>query len=60
MEAIQYHNAKRVFPSALGLHMEFETHEQALAFYQDGTSRGITYTLEEKTVIKPFKKKSRS
>jgi hypothetical protein len=55
MEAIQYHNAKSVFPSALGLHLEFETHEQALAFYQNGTSRGITYTLEENTVLKPFK-----
>jgi hypothetical protein len=55
MEAIQYHNAKRVFPSALGLHMEFETYEQALAFYQDGTSRGMIYALAENTVIKPFK-----
>jgi hypothetical protein len=32
MEAIQYHSAKRVFPSAHGHHLEFETHEQAL-FY---------------------------
>jgi hypothetical protein len=54
MEAIQYHSAKRVFPSAHGLHLEFDTHEQALAFHQVGTSRGIIYTLEENTVIKPF------
>lgn len=57
METLQYHAAKRVYPSPRGLHLEFETHDQAIAFYQDGTSRGITYEMEGDTVIKPFKTK---
>lgn len=55
METVQYHVAKRVHPSPKGLHLEFETYDQAIAFYKDGTSRGITYEIEGNTVLKPFK-----
>ncbi len=55
MQTAQAHHAKQVYPSDRGLHLEFETHEQALAFYQDGFSRGIAYDIEGVTVIKLFK-----
>jgi hypothetical protein len=55
MQTAGTHSAKNVYPSDRGLHLEFETHEQALAFYQDGSCRGISYDIEGVTVIKPFK-----
>jgi hypothetical protein len=55
MQATQTHHAKQVYPSDRGLHLEFETQEQAIAFYQDGSSRGISYDIEGVTVIKLFK-----
>lgn len=57
MENQRCHVAKRVYPSEKGLHMEFSSPEFAMAFYEDGSSRGITYELEGNTVIKPFKLK---
>ncbi len=57
MQTTETHAAKKVYPSDRGLHLEFETTEQALAFYQDGSSRGISYEIEGVTVIKPFKAK---
>jgi hypothetical protein len=59
MQTADTHTAKKVYPSDRGLHLEFETHEQALAFYRDGSSRGISYQIEEMTVIKPFKAKQK-
>jgi hypothetical protein len=59
MQTAQTHHAKQVYPSDRGLHLEFETHEQALAFYQDGSSRGLSYDIEGVTVIKPFKSKQK-
>jgi hypothetical protein len=59
MQTTDTHIAKKVYPSDRGLHLEFETTEQALAFYQDGSSRGILYEIEGVTVIKPFKTKLR-
>jgi hypothetical protein len=58
MQTPDTHIAKKIYPSDRGLHLEFETIEQALAFYQDGSSRGISYEIEGFTVIKPFKVKS--
>ncbi|NJM74524.1 MAG: hypothetical protein HC852_00715 [Acaryochloridaceae cyanobacterium RU_4_10] len=52
MQTAGNHSAKNVYPSDRGLHLEFETHEQALAFYQDGSRRGISYDIEGVTVIK--------
>jgi hypothetical protein len=47
------HKAIRVFPSDQGIYLEFETKEQALAFYDDGKNRGITSNeLQGNTVIK--------
>jgi hypothetical protein len=57
MQTADTHTAKKIYPSDRGLHLEFETHEQALAFYQDGSSRGISYEMEGDTIIKPFKAK---
>jgi hypothetical protein len=59
MQVADTHTAKKVYPSDRGLHLEFETHEQALAFYRDGSSRGISYQIEGMTVIKPFKAKQK-
>lgn len=48
--------AKHVYPSEKGLHIEFNTEDEALAFCRDGMSRGITnYELDGNTVIKRFK-----
>ncbi|WP_404789877.1 hypothetical protein [Altericista sp. CCNU0014] len=55
MQTAQNHHATQVYPSDRGLHLEFETREQALAFYQDGSSRGLSYDIEGVTIIKPFK-----
>jgi hypothetical protein len=60
MESQHYYNAKQVYPSDKGLHMEFGSPELALEFYEDGSSRGITYELDGSTVIKPFKIKKRN
>ena len=49
-------SAKRVYLSEKGLHIEFNTEEEARAFCRDGRSRGITnYELERNVVIKKFK-----
>jgi hypothetical protein len=49
------HKAMRVYPSDKGIHLEFETREQALAFYEDGKSRGISSNeIHGSTVIKKF------
>ena len=47
--------AKRVYPSEKGLHIEFNSEEEAQAFCRDGRSRGITnHELDGNTVIKKF------
>lgn len=49
------HEAIRIYPSDKGIHLEFETKEQALAFYEDGKSRGITSNeIHGSMVIKKF------
>jgi hypothetical protein len=59
MQTANTHTAKKVYPSDRGLHLEFATYEQALAFYQDGSSRGISYEMEGATIIKLFKAKQK-
>lgn len=52
--------AKRIYPSAEGLYMEFATEAEAKAFYEDSLSRGITNNeLNGITVIKKFKTRSK-
>jgi hypothetical protein len=55
-----YHVAKRVYPSEKGIHMEFGSPELAKEFFNDGSSRGIGYELDNCTVIKPFKVKKQN
>jgi len=53
--------AKRIYPSDEGLQMEFGTEAEALSFYEDGLSRGITNNeLRGLTVIKKFKTRSKT
>jgi len=53
------HQPIRFYPSNKGIHLEFETRDQAIAFYEDGRNRGITSNeIHGSTVIKRFPTKS--
>ncbi|MGL5075096.1 MAG: hypothetical protein ACRDBG_04560 [Waterburya sp.] len=53
MTEIRSHIAKQVSLSNRGLLIEFYSDIEAQEFYRDGTSRGITYIIENNVVIKP-------
>jgi hypothetical protein len=61
MQEHQTFDAKRIYASDRGLHIEFNSENEAIAFCRDGMSRGITnYDLVGNTVIKKFLKSPQS